>query len=119
MRKRLVFVLLLILTLVGCGSNPMVGTWQLQIDESITKNAPGGGPKVEFKFMPDGTFEQVYQEGNRKIVASGTYELKDQRLFLSVTKQNGKEASPSNIDVTVTSDFKSFEVPDVGKVIKQ
>jgi uncharacterized protein (TIGR03066 family) len=119
MRASLALILVLCFGLVGCGSNPMVGKWKVVPDEEVAKATGPNAATFEYNFKADGTFDLVMRVRNKDVVANGNYELKGQRLFLTVTKQDGKEASAATSEVTVSSDFTWFEVPDLGKVVKQ
>jgi len=105
MNKWLVFVALVSVSLVGCGSNPAVGTWkgsQAGITASITINA-------------DKTFEAKVGDA-KEASLSGTWEAKDKEISLNATKAGGielpKEAQKPQT-ATLSDDGKSITMDGV------
>ncbi len=110
------------LILIGCGSsNPMVGTWKLQMDEAMTKSMPANmKPDVNVEFKADNTFAIKMKIGDRNDDMEGTYKLDGKTLVMTQTKEGGKPSTDKPATATLSEDMKSFDMPGgMGKVVKQ
>ena len=102
----------------GCGSNPMVGIWNLRIND---KAVALFGPKtnyfqVKMEFMGDGTYKVLYSKGSEVFTAEGNYRLAGKKLMLTATRDNGKDVRGATVTVALTDDMKSFDLPESGGV---
>jgi uncharacterized protein (TIGR03066 family) len=108
---------------VGCGSSdPMVGTWKMELSEELKKNMPKD-QKVDVvaEFKADKTFSVSMDMMGRKDTVSGTYELKDKTLTMKQTMESGKPSNETST-ATLSDDMKSFSAPgteSMGKMVKQ
>lgn len=126
MKRIVLFSLLASMALVGCGStNPMVGTWKLQIDESALQQMPPGmkKPDLTLEFKADGTMTGSFVTESRESTMAGTYKLDGKTLTMKMTEEDGKPRADAKEDsVTLSDDMKSFEIPGAGaqgKMVKQ
>lgn len=125
MRKYLAsfLVSLALLVAVGCGSsNPMVGTWKMELNEAAKKTMPAN-EKVDVvaNFTADNKFSVKLDVMGRQDEVSGTYELKDKTLTMKQTMESGKPSSEIST-ATLSDDMKSFTAPGLdamGKMVKQ
>jgi hypothetical protein len=109
--------------IMGCGSsNPMVGTWKLQMSDEMKKNMPAGAKAdVTIVFKDNSTFEASTDMMGMKSSAKGTYKLEDKKLTMTATEVDGQKKTDKPETVTLSDDKKSFDVPGgMGmKVVKQ
>lgn len=126
MRKVLAFSLVtfVLLAAVGCGgsSNPMVGTWKMELSDEVKKKMPAD-QKVDIVavFKDDKTFTVKVDVMGRKDDVSGTYELKDKELTMHQKMESGKPSNETQ-KATMSDDMKSFTAPGMeamGKMVKQ
>ena len=126
MRKVLAFSLVtfVLLAAVGCGgsSNPMVGTWKMELSDEVKKKMPAD-QKVDIVavFKDDKTFTVKVDVMGRKDDVSGTYELKDKELTMHQKMESGKPSNETQ-KATMSDDMKSFTAPgmeSMGKMVKQ
>jgi hypothetical protein len=118
------------LFVVGCSSNPMVGTWKLELPaemQSMVKQS-GGEARGDMVFKGDNTFKLTMHikamgtEQNSTI--EGTYKLEGKDLTLTATKMDGKATEGKDKEpqkVVLADDMKSFTDPKLQgmKFIKQ
>jgi uncharacterized protein (TIGR03066 family) len=117
-----IFILIALLALIGCSKpDPMVGTWQLQMDPAINSQLPSSQKiSATVEFRADKTFTVDLNLGSRKEQLEGTYTLEGKTLTMTPTKENGKPSSDKPEVVTLSDDMKSFEMPGgMGKIVKQ
>lgn len=123
MKKLITFaVCLLSLLLIGCGaSDPMVGTWKLQLDDNVKALPAEMRPNAMAEFKADKTFTVSLKAGTRAEDMTGTYTLEGKTLVMTATSEGGKPASDKET-VTLADDMKSFPLPGssgMGKMVKQ
>lgn len=123
MKKTLALFVIVMTALIGCSkaSDPMVGTWKLQVDEAIASKMPAGEKiEVTVEFKADKTFAVHSTMGSRHDDIEGTYTLEGKTLTMTTTKEDGKPSSDKPETVTLSEDMKSFEMPGGdGKIVKQ
>jgi hypothetical protein len=112
--------------IIGCSgsSNPMVGTWKLQLEDSIAKMMPPGKKmEVTANFSGDNTFSMTMDAGDRVETVSGEYALNDKVLTLTPKMEGGKPSDDKPETVTLSDDMKTFPLPggsgNIGKMVKQ
>jgi uncharacterized protein (TIGR03066 family) len=108
----------------GCAksSNPMVGTWKMELSDEMQKKMPSG-QKVDIvaEFKEDNTFAVKVDAMGRKDDVSGTYELKGKALTMHQKMEGGKPSNETQ-EATLADDMKSFTAPGMeamGKMVKQ
>ena len=123
--KLSIFVVFVFAVLAGCGggSNPMVGTWKMQVDESMTKGVPAADvPTMTMEFKADNTWEGKMHVGGKDQTAGGTYTIKDKHVVMKQTTEDGKPKTGKDEEFDLAEDMKSFPLPGSdgkGKVVKQ
>jgi hypothetical protein len=120
------FIAGLLLALAGCSSNPMVGTWKLELSEEMKKNMPPGTkmPDIHMVFKADGTFEGASPSAvGAESKVKGKYKLEGTTLTMSDVEVDGKKEAEGKMETTILSaDKKSFDVPNsngMAKMVKQ
>ena len=117
-------VLTLLIATVGCGaSNAMVGTWKLEVDESMKKMVPADFKPPTMEFKGDNTFTANIEVAGKTSSASGTYKLDGKNLSVTMEVEDGKPTTNKKTEtVTLSDDMKSFDMPGaagMGKMVKQ
>lgn len=123
MKKLVVFAICsACLFMAGCGSsNPMVGTWKLELDGQAKELPEAMKPVATAEFKSDNTFNVNMTMGERKEELSGTYALDGKSLTMNVTMEGGKPSTEKET-VTLSDDMKSFPLPGpsgMGNMVKQ
>lgn len=123
MKKLLTFAVCLVsLLLTGCGaSDPMVGTWKLQLDEKANALPAGMKPEATAEFKSDKTFSVTMKMGERTEDISGTYTVEGKSVTMAASMEGGKPSTEKQ-NVTLSDDMKSFPMPgagELGKMVKQ
>lgn len=115
LKVKMLFALIGLVALIGCSSNPMVGTWKMEIPESA--KTMSGDATGEMVFKGDNSFTMTMKGTAmgqpQNMVVEGTYKLTDKTLALTATKTtlNDKEMPTSDNkaqEVTLSADMKSF-----------
>lgn len=126
MKKLFYGVLFGALVVIGCSSgSPMVGNWELQLDEKIMKEMPAGTtkPSVTVEFKGDGTWVGKMSGLGKDSTAEGTYKLDGKSLSMTTTKEDGKDKADGKTETaTLADDMKSFDLPGsqgMGKMVKK
>lgn len=120
MLKRMAIVpLLLGLAIVGCGpSNPMVGTWKLELSEDLKKlSQSAGAGNMTMEFKGDNTVTMTATGAGKTESQSGTYTLTDKTLKIKMT--GGTAMANQEQTWTLSDDMKSFDMSFLGKMVKQ
>ncbi len=120
MKKLLIFAVLTIcLAITGCGSSdPMAGTWKLEVSEDMKKLMGDNSPTSTAVFK-DGTVKLTMAMGTRTEELEGTYKLEGKTLTITPTKEGGKPSNDKPETITLADDMKSFDMPGGVKMVKQ
>lgn len=94
MTKAVLFAALLLgLVLAGCSSNPVVGTWKLQVPEALATAAKsigkGGDMNAEVVFASDGKFSLKGLGAGKSGQMEGTYKVEGKTVTLTFEKLDG------------------------------
>lgn len=117
-RIQILLAALAVALLLGCGgsSNPMVGTWQMEMSEEVLKLMPKGQkpPSMSITFADDGTFKGTAAFGDETSEITGEYKLEGKSLTLTPKTEDGKPSNDKPETVTLADDMKSFPIPGSG-----
>jgi Lipocalin-like domain len=107
--------------LAGCGSSdPMVGTWKLELSEDMKKLAQGKDTgQVTMTFKEDKTVTMTSALGGQSESATGTYSLTEKTLKVKMALTAKNSAPAQEQTYTLAEDMKSFPMSILGKMVKQ
>jgi hypothetical protein len=122
--NRSIFALLALLSfalLAGCGSSdPMVGTWKLELSEDMKKLAQGKDTgQVTMTFKEDKTVTMNSAMAGKSESASGTYTLEAKTLKVKMAPMANSTVPTQEQTFTLAEDMKSFQMSILGKMVKQ